>query len=105
MTRIKADGSDAASVTPKAFTNFSPWVGAQRQPWDRDLEVSQTLKAFGNWGTLSEFHRSDQATQGSRSRSNLGLKFSQRLRRYLSSAATASLPRRITALTIFVDFR
>ncbi|HJP92033.1 MAG TPA: hypothetical protein VJ875_08775, partial [Pyrinomonadaceae bacterium] len=62
------------SVTPKAFTNFSPRVGAQRQPWDRDLEVSQTLKAFGNWRTLSEFHRSAQASQGSRSRSNHGLK-------------------------------
>jgi hypothetical protein len=20
--------------TPKAFANFSPWLGAQRQPWD-----------------------------------------------------------------------
>ncbi|HJP92060.1 MAG TPA: hypothetical protein VJ875_08910, partial [Pyrinomonadaceae bacterium] len=67
-------GSEAVSVTPRAFTNFSPGVGAQRQPWDGDLEVSQTLKAFGNWRTLSEFHRSDQATQGSRSRSNHGLK-------------------------------
>ncbi|HJP94149.1 MAG TPA: hypothetical protein VJ875_19480 [Pyrinomonadaceae bacterium] len=80
-------GSDAVSVTPRAFTNFSPRVGAQRQPWDRDLEVSQTLKGFGNWRTLSEFHRSDQTTQGSRSRSNHGLEISQRLRRYLSFGA------------------
>ena len=26
-------------LTPKAFANFSPVVGAQRQPWDHDFNA------------------------------------------------------------------
>ena len=25
-------------ITPKAFANFSPRVGAQRQPWDQNVK-------------------------------------------------------------------
>jgi hypothetical protein len=34
------------SVTPKAFANFSPVVGAQRQPWVSNQKTDETLKAF-----------------------------------------------------------
>src|SRR5215217_1714797 len=44
--------------TPKAFANFSPAVGAQRQPWDIVSKRDQTLKGFAGRQTLSGFDHS-----------------------------------------------
>src|SRR5215212_6932816 len=38
--------------TPKAFANFSPGVGAQREPWDQNINSDVTLKGFANLLTL-----------------------------------------------------
>src|SRR6185295_17693045 len=38
------------SNTPKAFANFSPVVGAQRQPWDQIIKKRLTLKGLGMCG-------------------------------------------------------
>ena len=39
--------SRAFLFTPKAFANFSPEVGAQRQPWVAIVKNESTLKALG----------------------------------------------------------
>ena len=45
--------------TPKALANFSPVVGAQRQPWEGIRSNHPTLKALGLCGlTLSGFTNS-----------------------------------------------
>src|SRR5215213_4843150 len=60
--------------TPKAFANFSPVVGAQRQPWDIISNRDQTLKGFAGRQTLSGFNHSIcLCTPGFSLRSNPGL--------------------------------
>ncbi|HJP91602.1 MAG TPA: hypothetical protein VJ875_06580 [Pyrinomonadaceae bacterium] len=90
--QIPEIGNDAVSVTPKAFTNFSPGLERSDNPGIAILKLIKTLKAFGDWRTLSEFHRSGQATQGSRSRSNLGLKLANAFGVTSPSTQTASRP-------------
>jgi hypothetical protein len=47
MNRIYGDKRELFSLTPKALANFSPTLGAQRQPWERFRNHDLTLKALG----------------------------------------------------------
>src|SRR5215204_1608008 len=61
--------------TPKAFANFSPGVGAQRQPWDQNINSDRTLKGFATRLTLSGFGPDlKMLSQGSRDARTAGLK-------------------------------
>ena len=48
--RMRVRSTHLGQITPKAFANFSPGLGAQRQPWVTNQKRDTTLKALGMCG-------------------------------------------------------
>jgi hypothetical protein len=82
----QAAHNSGEAITPKALTNSSPMVGAQRQPWGYQEKEDLTLKALAHChasvANAFSVETTSLALPGLSLRSNRWAGISERLRRY-----------------------